>query len=173
MQTPQLKPSTLFSLIISEKYIQNTLNALDISKATGLDGLSARFLKISSQTISKPLMKIINLSIQQGQYPSLFKMAKVTPIYKKGSKSDKNNYRPISILPVLSKIIEKHVSDNLKQYLETNDLLHVHQSGFRSNHSCETAFSVIIDNWIEAINNNNIVGTIFLDFTKAFDLITH
>ena len=119
---------------ITEKYISETLNAMDVSKATGLDGISARFLKMSCKVISKPIEQIFNQSISQGIFPSMFKTAKVTPIFKKGSKSDKNNYRPISILPILSKVLEKHVSDHLKLYLESNNLLHMHQSGFRSNH---------------------------------------
>ena len=158
---------------ISENYVSHVLCSLDVSKATGLDGISARFLKIGSPAISKPLAKIINLSIQQGKYPNQFKIAKVTPIFKKGSKYDRNNYRPISILPVLSKIIEKHVSDSLKKFLEDNKLLHTHQSGFRSNHSCETALTALVDEWIHAVNNNKLVGTIFLDLTKAFDLVNH
>lgn len=78
------------------------------------------------------------------------------------------NYSPISIL---SKVLGKNISNHLKLYLQENNLLSRHQSGFRKFHTCEKAQNNIIDNWNKAINNNNIVGTIFSDLTKAFDLL--
>jgi hypothetical protein len=154
-------------------YVNQKLNSLDATKATGLDGIGAKFLKTAADVISKPLCSIINLSIKSGKFPTQLKQSKVTPIYKKGTKVDKNNYRPISVLPLISKIIEKHVSDHLKLYLETNNLLYTAQSGFRAHHSCETALTNIIDNWISALNDGKLVGTVFLDLSKAFDLVNH
>ena len=84
-----------------------------------------------------------------------------------------SNYRPISVLPLLSKLIEKHVAENLKSYLNKYDLLYERQSGFRANHSCETALTAIVDDWLTAIDNNEIVGTVLLDLSKAFDLVSH
>ena len=118
-------------------------------------------------------MKILNLSITTGIFPDSFKKAKITPCFKKGDKSDMSNYRPISVLPLLSKLLERHVADNLKSYLNEYDLLYERQSGFRANHSCETALTAIIDDWITAIDNNEIVGTVLLDLSKAFDLVSH
>ena len=92
---------------------------------------------------------------------------------KKGPTNDINNYRPISILPVLSKILEKHIALHLKNHLEINNLLHASQSGFRANHSCETSLLNIIDEWLTSLNNKESVGTIFLDLSKAFDLVNH
>ena len=140
-------------------------------QTTGLDGISARFLKTSADIIALPVTKILNLSIATQIFPKQFKLAKISPIHKKGSTSDKQNYRPISILPILSKIIERHAADHLKLYLESNQLLYKYQSGFRKNHSCETALTCIIDRWINAINDNKLVGTVFLDLSKAFDLV--
>ena len=159
--------------LISEQFVLKQLQALDITKSTGVDNIGARFLKIGFSAIAKPLTKIFNLSLKQGTFPQTFKIAKITPIHKKGDKNDKHNYRPISILPVLSKIMERHVCTELKLFLEKHRLLHVQQSGFRENHSCETALTVLIDEWITSINNHNKVGAIFLDLTKAFDLINH
>ena len=113
------------------------------------------------------------MSISKGIFPKQFKEAKITPIHKKGPTQDVSNYRPISILPVLSKILEKHVALNLRNFLEDKKLLHENQSGFRSDHSCETALLNIVDNWINALNNNETVGTLFLDLSKAFDLVNH
>ena len=106
-------------------------------------------------------------------FPKAFKLARVIPIYKKVEKSNKNKYRPISVLPVLSLIFEKHVNLHLKSYLESDKSLYSRQSGFRSNHSCQTALIKIIDEWLSAIDNNEIVGTLFIDLSKAFDLIKY
>jgi hypothetical protein len=146
---------------------------LPTSKSTGLDGLAAKFLKISADVVTETITYILNLSIQTKIYPNLFKTAKVTPIFKKGQKHDIANYRPISILPILSKILERHVSNNVKYYLNKHSLTHETQSGFRSHHSCETALTAILDDWINAVDENKITGTVFLDLSKAFDMIDH
>ena len=84
-----------------------------------------------------------------------------------------NNYRPIFVLPILSKLLEKHVHDSLIEYLNSFGLLYSTQSGFRANHSYETALVGMIDNWLTAINNNSMVGVVMIDFRKAFDLVDH
>ena len=88
-------------------------------------------------------------------------------------KSDVNNYRPISILPVLSKILEKHVHDSLMEFLNSHELLHKTQSGFRPKYSCEPALTYMIDSWLKAINDDDIAGVVMVDFKKAFDLVDH
>ena len=165
---------TLFQIPhITTSFIDNQLISLDISKSTGSDDLSANFLKLAHNIIAPILCKILNLSIDTSSYPQAFKKAKVIPIHKKGTKCDKNNYRPISILPIISLIFERHVSIHLKDHFESNDLLYGRQSGFRKNHSCETALTKILDDWLTALDQNKIVGTVFLDFSKAFDLVNH
>jgi len=158
---------------VLEDFVHKELKSLDETKSTGLDDIGPRILKLSFDVISRPITKMFNISLIKGKFPGKFKTAKVTPIFKKGSKLDKNNYRPISILPVLSKILERHVSNHMRDFLETHKLIFKMQSGFRKNHSCETALTAIIDDWIEAINDKKFVGTIFLDLTKAFDLVNH
>ena len=159
--------------LITNSFVEQQLKSLDICKSTGSDGLSARFLKMSADIIAPVLTRLFNRSITSCIYPKAFKKAKVIPIYKKGAREEKSNYRPISILPIISLIFERHVSINLKQYLEGNNLLYSRQSGFRSNHSCLTALVKLVDEWISAIDNNEFVGTIFLDLAKAFDLVNH
>jgi len=97
----------------------------------------------------------------------VFKVDKVIPIYKKGDKHDNNSYRPISILPVISMIVERHVSKYLKTYLETNYLLYKRKSRFRKHHSCQTALIKNLDDWISAVDINEIVGTLFLDIIQG------
>ena len=121
----------------------------------------------------KPLTKILNLSIQNGSFPDCLKKAKVTPIYKRGSKTDVNNFRPISVLPILNSIYERHISNCLTAFLDEHHLIYELQSGFRRLHSCQTALTKVVDNWLTAMNNNDIVGTVFLDLSKAFDLVDH
>ena len=103
----------------------------------------------------------------------LLKKAKLTPIFKKASTADINNYRPISVLPIINSIFERHISNCMVNYLESNCLLYDHQSGFRRVHLCQTALTKIVENWLNARNNSEIVGTVFLDLTKAFDLVNH
>ena len=113
------------------------------------------------------------MSIKTGKFPDIFKKAKVIPFFKKGDKRDKSNYRPISILPVLSKIIQRHVSEHVKNYLDSKKLIYERQSGFRKDHSFETALTAMVNDWITAIDKNEVVGTVFLDFSKASDLVDH
>ena len=158
---------------VSEEYVFKSLKNLDSSKATGLDGISAHFLKLCAHEITGSITHILNISIKNDVYPSSWKHAKVIPIYKNESKLDVSNYRPISILPVLSKLLERHVHCALYGYLKTYDLLRIAQSGFRQNHSCETALIKIVDNWTDAIDKGYFIGTVFLDLRKAFDLVNH
>ena len=118
-------------------------------------------------------MKIINTSLQNGQFPEPLKIAKLKPIHKGGPKSDPSNYRPISVLPVLSKIIEKHITKHIFAYLNKYDILHKSQSGFRKNHSCNTALISLLDKWLKNIDKGEITGAIFFDLRKAFDVVDH
>ena len=95
------------------------------------------------------------------------------PIFKGGCKSDPSNYRPISILPTISKIFEKHINKHLMAYLNKYKLIHENQSGFRQKHSCQTALVKLTDHWMTCIDNGGIIGTLFLDFRKAFDLVNN
>ena len=118
-------------------------------------------------------MKICNCSIKTGRFPDTWKVARVTPIHKKDSGDDISNYRPISILPIASKILEKHVSIHLYEYMTSYNLLHQKQSGFRANHSCETALTLMVDTWLSALNRCNEIGLLLVDLCKAFDLVDH
>ena len=149
------------------------LKHLDIRKSTGTDDIGPRLLRMSSPIIAESLTYICNLSIKTGSFPERWKEAKVKPLLKGGPSNDPNNFRPISILPVLSKLFEKHVHEGLINFLEKYKLLHDTQSGFRRNHSCETALIHMVEKWLKAFNNGELVGVIFVDFRKAFDLVDH
>ena len=100
-------------------------------------------------------------------------MVRVFPIHKGGPSEDPSNYRPISILPIVSKVIEKHVTKHLFAYLNKYKLLHEAQSGFRKHHSCQTALIKLTNDWLSHIDKGNIFGAIFFDLKKAFDVVDH
>ena len=146
---------------------------LDANKSTGTDNISPRILKISAPFISSSLTYIFNRIIDSGTFPTLLKNAKVLPAYKAGDKCFPTNYRPISVLPTVSKLIEKHVARHMYEYLSDFNLLHPAQSGFRPFHSCQTALVNLTDKWLQEMNNGNLNVAIFLDLRKAFDVVDH
>ena len=159
--------------LINIPSLTEALKSLDVSKATGLDCLSPRILKLSAEVVAPSLSKIINQSITDSQFPSILKVAKLFPIHKSGPKHDPSNYRPISILSVISKVIERHITKHLFGFLNKFKLLHRAQSGFRQKHSCNTALINLIDKWLKSIDQGEIVGAIFFDLKKAFDVVDH
>ena len=158
---------------ITNTFVSTQLRHLPLKKSIGLDNLNSKVLKLAAPIISRHLVKIINQSINTGCFPLAWKTAKVILIYKKGDPAVKTNYRPISILPVISKIIERHVSDSLYMYISVNNLSHTNQSGFRSKHSCETSLLKITQDWYTSLNNKQVIGALFLDFSMAFDMVNH
>ena len=166
--------NTSFNIpFITTEQVSTYIKRLDSSKATGLDGLGPRLLKLAVNCLSSSIAALINKSLATGQFPSQLKQAKIFPIFKGGTKTDPSNYRPISILPTISKIFERHVNKHLMGYLNKHNLINKNQSGFRAKHSCQTALMKLIDKWMECIDKGDIVGTLFLDFRKAFDLVDH
>ena len=135
--------------------------------------LLQKFLKICQSVIEQPLTHIYNLSILSGNYPQNFKIAKCIPIYKKGKRTDPNNYRPISILNCMNKIYEKLLYNRMYDCLTQSNILYKYQFGFRQNHSTTQALIEITDNLKESIDKKKTTCGIFLDLTKAFDAVNH
>ena len=158
---------------VQKEKVLKFLTHIDINKATGTDMIGPRLLKLAAPYIVDEITFICNYSISKSVFPNKWKEAKVTPLYKNGPKEEVNNYRPISILPILSKVLEKHVHDSLSDFLLEYNLLHKTQSGFRTQHSCETALVNMIDLWLNAIDDSKMVGVVLVDFKKAFDLVDH
>ncbi|MCW4347251.1 MAG: reverse transcriptase domain-containing protein, partial [Candidatus Thiodiazotropha endolucinida] len=162
-QIPYVKLHELLSII----------NSLESNKASGLDGISAKLLKSTANIICPALLEIINVSISTGKFPDSLKLAKITPIHKGGAKDDPANYRPISILSVVSKIIEKHITKHLFGFMNKYNVLHKSQSSFREHHSCNTALINLLDKWLKHIDNGELIGAVFFDLRKAFDVVDH
>ena len=158
---------------IQKEKVSKFLYHIDISKATGTDMIGPRLLKLAAPFITDEITFICNHSIVNSVFPAKWKEAQVAPLHKNGPHEEVNNYRPISILPVLSKVLEKHVHETLSEFLHQHNLLHKTQSGFRAQHSCETALINIIDLWLNAIDNGKMIGVVLVDFKKAFDLVDH
>ena len=159
--------------VISREKVLKYLTNIDVTKATGCDQIGPRLIRMAAPYIVDSISHICNLSIKNSTFPDKWKVGKVAPLHKNGPKDDVNNFRPISVLPVLSKIIEKHVHDSLMDFLINHNLLHKMQSGFRPSYSCETALIGLISKWLDAINDGFMVGVVMIDFKKAFDLVDH
>ena len=158
---------------IYESELNKVLQSLKLSKASGLDKISNKLLKAAGYTINESLLYIFNLVLATGIFPDELKMAKVTPIYKEGDKSNCGNYRPISVLPVVAKILEKLICDQLREFLNENNIISKQQSGFRKLHSTETSLLQTTDKWLMNIDKGLINGVLLLDLKKAFDTVDH
>ena len=125
---------------ISSVQVKNIIMKLNAHKSSGIDKIiSARLLRSSAAAVATSIARLINLPFSSGKFPSSWKTAKVTPLLKNGLECHRCNFRPISVLPVLSKIIERHFHDSLYDFLNENNLIYSRQSGFRRKHSTETA----------------------------------
>ena len=170
----KIPPNTTFTITpISESFVRNSLNHLPETKAAGLDRIGGYFLKIAATAISPALTKIFNLSINSASFPDLWKIAKVSPLFKSGSLFDRSNFRPISVLAVISKILERHVHNSFYHFLTEYNLLVENQFGFRTSRSCELAVTHLTDKILTNIDNKKLNGLLLVDFKKAFDLVDH
>ena len=157
----------------SKNTILNILKSTNVSKAAGFDNLSGRFLKDGAEVLAKPITDLCNLSITSGKIPDSRKIAKLKPIYKKGSLTEASNYRPISLLPLISKVIEKVIHDQTSTFLNSRNLLYNYQSGFRKNHSTDYCLSFLNDKILKGFDQGLMTGMILIDLQKAFDSIDH
>ena len=137
------------------------LQEMPTSKATGANGLGVQLLKIAASAIAEPISRLINRCISTRNVPSKWKIEKVSPVFKtQGSNNDKQNYRPISVLLIVSKIFERHIYDSLYSHLSRNNLLYGLQSGFRKKHSTKSALIRLLDQTLFDIDNNNMYGLV-------------
>ena len=159
---------------ITEMEVKKLIGALKCSKTKDAYGIDTNFIKSHSHDLCKPIMHLVNLSISQNKVPLAWKVASVTPVFKSGSKSLEANYRPISILPVISKIAEKWVANQLIRHLDEGPTsLHPMQFGFRAHHSTESANCMFIEKIKCLLDKTSCVSAVFLDLKKAFDTVDH
>ncbi|XDV43619.1 hypothetical protein PO909_012067 [Leuciscus waleckii] len=153
--------------------VQQAILEIKSSNGAGPDGLDIKFIKLSSHVLAFPLCDLFNLSLSTCSIPLMWKFAKVIPIHKGGDSMDVNNYRPISIISNVAKIFEKLIFKQLSRYLNDFSLLTPNQSGCRPNHSTTTALTAFTNYIFSAQDNNRSTGAIFIDLTKAFDMVDH
>ena len=159
--------------LVFESDILSMLNNLKNTNSVGLDGISANILKLAAEEITPSLTYLINRTILEHKVPTQWKRAKVVPLFKNGNKELPNNYRPISLLPVVSKILERVVHKQLSHYIQSYNLLASEQSGFRPKHSTVTSLIKVTDDWLNAMDNKLVTGAVFVDLRKAFDTVDH
>ena len=153
--------------------VLTTINNLKVCSGPGLDGVEAKFLKLAQHILMYPLCDLFNLSLSTHDIPSIWKWSRITPLYKAGNQLDPNNYRPISIICSIAKVFEKLVYNQLSNYLSRHNILSPAQSGFHPNHSTTTALLKLTNDIHSASANRKLTGAIFIDLTKAFDLVDH
>ena len=151
----------------------DAIGKIKTAKSFGHDNISSYFLKLALPFISRSLTHLFNISIETSMFPDSWKIARVTPIFKEGERCKKSNYRPISVLPVISRLFEKLVFDQLYQYLDDNGFLSPDQSGFRALHSTVTSLLKCTDDWYKGLDTGQVTGLIFIDLKKAFDTVDH
>ena len=144
-----------------------------LKKVTGSDCVFAFFLKAVACEIDEPLALIFNKSLDTGLVPSAWKYCNVTPIYKGGDKDDPGNFRPISVVPVVAKILEKLIASRLGMYLESHNFLREHQSVYRHGKLSEQLLLFAVDSIVRALDQGFVVCAAFLDPRKAFDSLDH
>ena len=157
---------------ISNEEILDIINSLE-NKSTGPSSIPLKLLSLIPDLIIIPLAYIINMSLRTGEYPDLLKLVKVIPIHKGGSTQDVNNYRPISLLSIFDKIIEKIMHKRLYSFLEKHNILIHNQFGFRKNNSTVYALEQITEMIKEAVDRGKFGCGIFIDLRKAFDTVNH
>ena len=147
--------------LMSEESMLRSLKMLKSGKAPGPDGVPTNLVKDAAKFIAK------------GIVPDVWKLAKITPIFKTGARNEKNNYRPISVLSVFAKLFEKIVHDQLSDFLLSNRKLTMSQFAYRKLHSTITSLISVSDYWYENIDKNDVNFALFLDLKKAFDTVDH
>ena len=164
--------NSMFLLPATPDEIRGIINNLKYS-SPGWDGITPFILKQAFCNLLDTLCHIVNLSFHQGCVPDQLKIAEVIPVFKAGDTTSIGNYRPISILPMFSKVFERLMYTRLMNYITEHKILSNLQFGFRKGYSTEMAISVLIDNISKATDNKEHVIGVFLDFAKAFDTVNH
>ena len=165
------QPDTFTFTPVDATYVQKSISKLQTKKATGVDGISAKILKTCSNTMSQPISKLINYSFETRNFPSSLKQAQVIPIYKKKDPLDKQNYRPVSILPTISKIFERAIHDQLTDFFD--NIFSPFLAAFRKGFGCQTTLLRLVEDWKSALDQHKCVAAILMDLSKAFDCLPH
>jgi len=171
--SPQNLSTSLSSISCSEDEVHRLLSTYKLKTASGPDGISSTMLRNTAPAISPSLTSLFNLSLKSGVFPSDWKSSNVTPILKSGNPALVSNYRPISLLSLVSKVLERIVHNRVSKYLSANSLLSDQQFGFRAGSSTQEALLSITNDWHQLLSSNRQIGVVFFDIKKAFDSVPH
>lgn len=163
----------LCDVYFDEISLLKRLQSLKVNTSPGADGVTPLILRNCAKQMSNPLAVLFNQSMNQCCVPSDWKCSIISPIFKGGSRSDVANYRPVSLLPVISKVMECEIADKIKAHMEGQNLFSQAQHGFRSKRSCVTNLLTALDDWTQAVDNGKSVHVCYLDISKAFDRVNH
>ena len=165
-------PSVPCSMVFFNTDALEVANVIDrMKKSGGSEDIPVKFLKFCSNFVSEWICRIFNFSVQTATFPTLLKKAKVTPVYKKGSRTDISNHRPIAVLSNISKIFDELINCRIKHYFTSKNLLSQNQFGFRAKKSTEQATLMLIDRVMPALESGKYAICVFLDFSACFDTI--
>jgi hypothetical protein len=159
--------------MFDEATVKKYVSKVKESKSQGSDSIYPKLIKETAISISKPVTKIFNKSIEEKKLPKIWKIANITPIHKKGHKYDVSIYIPISLTSIICKTMEKIIRDTLMSHMKENKFFTVHHHGFRKGRSCVTQLIEVVEKWTEELDNHNSIDTIYLDFHKSFDTVPH
>lgn len=161
----------LSGVTIDENQLLSKLNKIDVGKSLGPDNIHPKLLYELRFELLKPLTRLFNLSIEQGEIPQDWRDANVSPIFKKGNRDQAQNYRPVSLTSVVGKILESFIKNSIVEHLEQFKLLRLSQHGFLKGRSCLTNLMEFFDLVTEKLDNGEELDLIYLDFAKAFDKV--
>ena len=161
--------------LVTEQEVLKIITSLNNSSTTGVDFIDAQTIKLVKHEIVGAVTRIINLSIKKSTFPSIYKHSQIVPLKKKPTLNDLecSSYRPVNLLPIPGKIVEKAVFNQLALYLEENQLIHPNHHGGRKGHSTTTALVQMYNVWIEQMEEGKLVGIMLIDQSAAFDLCDH
>ena len=160
-------------LLCTEATTVTLLANLDTTKSTGCDSVNANMLKSTAESTASSLSTLFNLSISTGVFPTEWKTARIVPIPKGDNQTVLSGYRPISVLPIASKVLERHVKSIIEDYLQEHSPISPRQWGFVSSRSTVSALIKVVDDCLQALDNGYEVCMIFFDIHKAFDTVPH
>jgi hypothetical protein len=174
--SPTIRHTLLSSVFLTpttpDEIITITKN-LAPKTSCGFDNIPLKLVKQIIIHIATPLSVIFNKCLEQGSFPDLLKIARITPIFKNGNVDDPKNYRPISVLPSFSKILERIIHTRLDTFFNKHNILHASQHGFRTNHNTTTAITDVLESVTSALDKKLLSIALFIDISKAFDSLNH
>ena len=153
--------------------VAKIITDLNNSSSFGLDLIDTKVIKLIKLEILPALTHVINLSISSREFPAFWKKAKIIPLHKKDDILNPKNFRPVAILPIFSKVLERVIFNQILQYLSSNNILHPSHHAYRSGHNTTTALIQMYDTWINAYEDKELSGVCLLDMSAAFDIVDH